>query len=1146
MQNKSSNPCQTQRPWSIASMIRQKECDWLKNNDFRWRLRYGWFERELLIGAEHPVRYALSLLILLVLVVANGYLIPDNLFVGCWSSWDKSEQLNYFTTLWSIQSTIVALVYPFVISFVSLLLQRRPVSKAFLQIYLIDSGALVAGMSSLSLVLAMTVEYILLTSYSLGHAVTWVAVNAVWFCYNIVLTIWFLFRTVEFLRPDFQMEVVRRYAVNVALPREVANLIKFQLFAGAQNNGWIVAPEYLDDKAKGKPQVLMRSFGVSMGEAVVERRLSVRSRLSSVLYWPLNVAIKGWIRTAERYLSSSPDRASDESKYPLLIFPVVPGRTYESSLILARVAYGPRLSWLQRLLVKVSFRFSVISLERRCVTLANILAEIEADARISADKGDVAAFEDAYESLITMHESLLAACLVTSDEGGTDSWALLPDIHRFADHPLHKHWTDAYRSLFNAAVNILPKESRPLRRLCHVVQHLSGQSVQDSPVNIRENFLYLHPWLMSVLGNWWSQRLEEQGVMEHGHDQMALLRPPLQSAYEEMFVHFVGGWEEARDRLAFLPDQNVLFVWSEATALMALNKRHINQTGLMLLMAVSRGDKAAAEWMADVLVKWWGSAGHSEHDYNVLFGKSDFITLESISQQWSVVEQSMGLNEDIYQRTRNGKTGLQRIVLFAAIKNYWRDIRILTIEIMLTWAQSEHKNLSERSLALYIIAGLLIGRHWRAGGRVTDPLSKLNASDYLTAKARQYAADSSCRDGYIAQLDSFVESAKNILRPDMVPGRIYSYSGADDVDSLQEAQLILLTLHSSADWKASETLLRQLATWTSTCFNCTTILKSRIDAMRSRLETVGDQLCTKLIDMLLVMTSREHTRSQGIARTKAGISALLDEIAGLHSNAVANANVSARRLREVEVAASAQAFTAESGEFPIQLFSKLVRNSMPQKKFTLCITNLRKGEFTEVEMEQRAVNENEWYAKTIANHLGALLLADVVRMCNVREVIAPDADTYWTVLKDESLRFVKQRLTPILILDNPTRPDWIWEWQYPDVDGAYPRPADLTVRQEHRGRGDGYVCDLNKIQVYSGSVASGTSLLIARETFSSVAFREYHENVFVKAETENVPESKTLVNLKLSYERAVEVAFPNIVRIRYDTSTASKEEGVGN
>ena len=1104
------------------------------SNDLRRRMRYGWFGREILKGTEQPLRYAISLVSLLVLIVANGYLIPGNWFVGRWSSWGPAEQLSYFTTLWGIQATIAALVYPFVISFVTLLLQRRPASKAFLQIYLIDSGALVAGLSSLFLVLSMTFEYVLLARYSLGYAVTWVAVNSVWFFYNVVLTIWFLFRTVEFLRTDFQMEVVKRYAINVALPREVANLLRFQLFANAQKNGWILGPDYLDDEAEGKPQVLMRSFGLRMGAPAVEMRLHERSRLSNVLYWPLRIAVSGWLKTAQKSFVSGNGSILDKPKSALLILPVVPGGVYETPIALARVDGGPQLSRLQRLLVSMSFRFTPIRAERRHVSSADILAELETDARVSAANGDVSAFEDAYENVTTMHTSLLGASLAKSDEGETGSWALIPDVHRFADRPLHTHWTNTYRSIFDAAVSLLPKESRPLKRLCHVVQHLDGPFVHESPVEIRDDLMLLPPRLMYALEKWWSQRLEEQGVMEHGQNRMALLRPPLQGAYEETLVHFVGGWDSARATLASLPDRDEQFAWSEAKAPLELNMRHINQTGLMLLKAVARGDQAAAEWMADVLSKWWANASHYDHEPFVLYGKSDFITIESVKQQWSIIEQSLGLDENDYRFIRNDQSGLQRHVFLAAIRNYWRDISLLTIEILLSWAASEDENLDESSLALYVAAGLLSGRHWRAGGRTDDSLSAFSASGYLAAKARQHAADSTYRQGYIARLDSFVDSAKDILRPDMVPGRIYSYSGADDVESLQEAQLVLIAVLSSADWKPGESLRRQLATWISSSFTSTEILKSRASAMKSRLDEVGDGLCAELVDRMLQRTNKAHTRIQGVARAKGGINALLDEIAGLQSDAVASAQVSAQRLREIEDAASKQGFDAATGEFPIQLFKDVIHDSVSREAFTLTISKQRKGEFTEIEMAQRAVNEDEYYAKTIANHVGALLLSDVVRQCKIRDVIAPDANAYWAALKDEARHLTDQGLTPLLILDNPTRPDWVWEWQYPEMDGAYPRPADIAIRQEKDGRGDGYICDLNDIQVFSGPVVPGGSLLLARETFSCVGFREYRKAVFVKAETVEVAESKTLVDLRLSFERAVDVEFPSIVRIRYE------------
>jgi hypothetical protein len=186
----------------MASLLRQEEREWIGSNDLRRRLRYSWFSRELLSGGEHPIRYAFSLLALTMLSVVFVNVIPKGWFMNYAALWDKSEQLAYFTTLWSIQATIVALVYPIVISFVSLLLQRQPSSKAFLQIYLVDSGGLVSGISSMFLVLMMSVQYFMFSSYTLKQVVTWVGIDTLWFTYNTALTIRFLFRTVEFLRPD--------------------------------------------------------------------------------------------------------------------------------------------------------------------------------------------------------------------------------------------------------------------------------------------------------------------------------------------------------------------------------------------------------------------------------------------------------------------------------------------------------------------------------------------------------------------------------------------------------------------------------------------------------------------------------------------------------------------------------------------------------------------------------------------------------------------------------------------------------------------------------------------------------------------------------------------------------------------------------
>ncbi len=105
---------------------------------------------------------------------------------------------------------------------------------------------------------------------------------------------------------------------------------------------------------------------------------------------------------------------------------------------------------------------------------------------VAAGNGDVAAFDQAYGHVTELHKTLLEASLAKADDGKVGSWGLIPDSFKFPERPLHEQWASSYRSLFDAAVNLLPREFRPLRRLCYVVQHLMGltfNSAQSKYVN---------------------------------------------------------------------------------------------------------------------------------------------------------------------------------------------------------------------------------------------------------------------------------------------------------------------------------------------------------------------------------------------------------------------------------------------------------------------------------------------------------------------------------------------------------------------------------------------------------------------------------------------------------------------------------------
>ncbi|MCG3774123.1 MAG: hypothetical protein JW395_0940 [Nitrospira sp.] len=363
-----------------------------------------------------------------------------------------------------------------------------------------------------------------------------------------------------------------------------------------------------------------------------------------------------------------------------------------------------------------------------------------------------------------------------------------------------------------------------------------------------------------------------------------------------------------------------------------------------------------------------------------------------------------------------------------------------------------------------------------------------------------------------------------------------------NVESLQEAQLIILVILSTTDWRLADPFRRQLAIWTSSNFTSTELVKHRAQGMKQFLDQVQDALCPELVDRLLLQLGRSHTRPDGITRTRNAINTLLNEIDGLQSEAVASAQISQRRLTEIEEAASENGFSKTTGEFPLQLFSAINYEDTPLEPFVLRISNLRKGELTDVEMVQRAANERESYAEAISNTVGHLLLGDVFQKCEVRDIFAPNATADWSALKEEANAIEERGQTPVLVLDNPTRPDWVWEWEYPtSQDGTYPRPPDLVIHHEE-GRGGTYVADFNAIQVFSGAVVPGQSLLFARETFSLVTFRKYRDNIFVRAGTSAVAGSTTLVDLQLTFERRVQVEHNQIVRIRYQVAPTSGGE----
>lgn len=1119
-------------PWSVRTVARRDEAAWFAQNIQRRRLALSKLERDLLFAGEHPLRLAFSLLALQIALLVLAAVLPQDWFTPAWFNWPAAEQLTHFSTVWTIQATLAALVYPIVISFVAVYLQRRPAAEAFIHLYMLDSGGLAAGLSSLGLVVVMGVQYLMLSTWGTAWLPGWAAIDTAWFVLNAALTTLFLFRTVEFLRPEVQTRVIQRYTVNVALPRDVQRLNSFQVLAGGIAKGWFPVPSYGDDKAPEGPRLLI-GRGFREGDIQGELRLRAQARLVDVRIWVVRLVVESWYRRA--LTSPRPDKTEAfgvNKSWPLFTLPMSPGTVYVSELPLAMVADGPELSTWQRWLLRWSVVLHPTSRERYGIRVEAILGELAADARNMAAKPDNEGFERAYSALIDLHGLLLTACLDKTETGEQGSWALLPDPESIFDRTLHKNWSNVYRGIFEAAIEGMVRDTRPLRRLCHLLQHLNGDELRESPVEIREHLLQMPPLMMYQLSNWWAFRVEEQGIIEHSHKQMVLLRPPLNRVYDEVLSTFVAGWENGRpDKPRQNRDARALD-WATLPGLARLNVKHIEETARMLLAAVLRGDQAAAEWLADVLSKWWGTLAFDHEPYQ-LYDKTAFITIDDLGLGWPAFCTKFGLEADDAASQERLRPVLQQGAFQAALRNYWTDVRLLTVELMLDWIRAVPAASASSSLAFEIAAGLLTGKQWKSGGQAADSLSTLSSPEYLVAKARQFAASGEWRGGYVGRLDGFVERVKDMRRPNMVSSRVYSFGGADDVESLQESQLELFAILPTGAWSLPRSLQRQMDVWFDARFD----QYSSIDILRGRLKSWLERLdaqpglSVEHIDLVKARVKPGVPAQTAVDQAKAGLLAAQQALEDRREETLAAQPIDPDRLLEIGRYASRSGFSKDKGHFPVHLFP-IGKPAANLEDFTLTFTQVRRGELTQLQMDQRAVNEAEYFADAMAQQVAIVVLSDVLHRSEIKEIAVPDGEAYWKALRAESSLIVAKGGTPILLLDNATRPDWVWDWQHADFDATHKRPNDLQVRRRE-GQGAGYQCDFNDIEVYVAPLPIGQSLLLSSEVFRALMFTDYGNGRFVRAEVVELDGVKKLVDLKLTFSRGVEVGDTRAVRLAY-------------
>ncbi|ANB77313.1 hypothetical protein AYM40_35100 [Paraburkholderia phytofirmans OLGA172] len=1048
------------------------------------------------------------------------------------AGWKSGDWVGYFQTLWQVQATIVGLVYPFVISFVTFLLQRRASGSAQLHIYLSDSGALVAGLSSFALALAMPVQYILIVHWPVFGGLRWASVDTMWFVVNGLLTLWFLFRTVAFIRPDQQQDIVTQYAVNSALSVEVRTQLRSLYLLNSQGLGWLPGKSYALAKKSGGPVVAMGLAGYDRGSAQLIRKFTTRVRVKNVRVILLGATINGWLKRNVREARQRTASPIASAREPALFFPFGGSSEFEEgTVVLCRVENGSDLSKLERLLLRLSISFIKVSSEGTRLTTGEILSELASDARAALLERDTNAFETKYSELVRLHRTLLDASVSTDAQALVASYALL-ESRVFPFIAMHVGWGRPYLELAKAAVECLPYEAQAIKRMCYVGRHVcNASSLTGQPMQIRERLMSLSVDVYRVIGDWWQAKAGEHLGVAGGPDNRLRLSGPLGAAYESVSTYIVGAWEAVREDLVRFgrgEETRTGDAWKE---MLSLAYRHMERTSHLLLASVVRGDECQAEWFSDSMGKWWHQAVSLHNPSYYLLGKTDFLTVHDVPMDWNAIANAFGISENELEFYRARSVDLPGEVCQAALQNAWRDVELVTMLVLISWALT-NPDTKDQSLALHIAGGWVAGKMWREGGGGTFPPPQIDAQALLTAFIRQQVSGS-FQSGYRGRLDGVVASAAELRREEMVPGRIYSARGFSSMEELIDAQLILLLVFSGTDWRPGASLNRQIAVWTGMDFAKVEDIRRLLSTMVERLRTSGGTFHLTITEHFFAARHATHTVADGTARVINVLEGILESTGAQQAEAEASAPLSEVAILSVAAAASATGFHKDGGGFPISLFQRVSYRPQEGKRFTLNVVKQRRGEFTEPRMAPVAINQNEVFADAIASHVGLILLNDVIVELPARHIHAIDEASYWQTFIVESGRIRQDGSTPILVVANTGQPEWLFQWLYDQSTSESAKPADMHVAWPSKREAGGPLAYINDVALYVAPIPPEESWILSAEAFLSVEFTEFSPGVFVHVALVPDAASANLVDVQLGFERNVVTNPVELVRIAH-------------
>ncbi|WP_321311868.1 hypothetical protein [Halarcobacter sp.] len=543
-------------------------------------------------------------------------------------TWNQSwEQIiDWQSNFLSTQVTIVALIFPLVIGFIGFFIQNISSQRALWQIYMNYSGVKLVGYSSIVLCIIIVtlqlihpfISYQLEVSFSIGIVF--------WLVINLLLLIWFIHATFNFISTKDRSKIILKYCINEMFINEIkyrlAKLLPQRIFENEkdEDKNPIIYPAYpFSEKHQDTYQINFKED----------------KYVHDIYFKVLKLIGYIWKLRNDNY----------KGEQPILYLPisgVVKGKVYS-------LAYSDNtnINFLEKFLIRISYSFSKNSRFEQS-EFDSIIHALISNVEDSLKEQDERLFEIAIKELAYLVVQIFKTASFPSTDNELNNWILLSDGNFFGRTIIQNLSSEFYK-INKKSIDLLSYSDIYFRKMCYFNLKVFGFKNDVLASKVIEELLQNHYYS-------WSLLMKKINNLENN---------------EEYLKTYIGSWEFwiASSKFNLKKEKNIDYLTDVYLSHLQVSSKHI-------IDALNVNNEKAILLSVDMLIYWSYQAFHmfnkSRNEYK---WQSKILVPSVLKNNFN----SEYINkEKLYEYIFPNNSKDDKTALVVSFENLWKQTCIIT------------------------------------------------------------------------------------------------------------------------------------------------------------------------------------------------------------------------------------------------------------------------------------------------------------------------------------------------------------------------------------------------------------------------------------------------------------------------------------